>query len=63
MSRSTNPYQDDRGNKDRSITREGGGDLPYPEKGRPEKGRPENGREAIAAPGGPFLAAETMTGG
>ncbi|MCB2116214.1 MAG: ABC transporter ATP-binding protein [Rhodobacteraceae bacterium] len=49
----SNPYQDDRGNNDRSITREGGGDLPYPGKGG----------AAVPAPGGPFLAAENMTGG
>jgi branched-chain amino acid transport system ATP-binding protein len=48
-----NPYQDDRGNKDRSITREGGGDLVLPE---------VSGR-VTTAPGGPFLAAENMTGG
>ncbi|MCW3781075.1 ABC transporter ATP-binding protein [Defluviimonas salinarum] len=53
MSSSRNPYKDDRGNKDRSITKSGGGELEYPTKGG--KARP--------APGGPFLAAENMTGG
>ncbi|MCU9846816.1 ABC transporter ATP-binding protein [Defluviimonas sp. WL0024] len=53
MSSSGNPYKDDRGNKDRSITKSGGGELEYPTKGG--KARP--------APGGPFLAAENMTGG
>ena len=48
-----NPYQDDRGNKDRSITREGGGTIVLP----------EHGGQASAAPGGPFLEAENMTGG
>ncbi|WP_347309826.1 ABC transporter ATP-binding protein [Defluviimonas sp. SAOS-178_SWC] len=53
MSGTGNPYQDDRGNKDRSVTKAGGGELEFPAKG---------GR-AISAPGGPFLAAENMTGG
>src|SRR5690606_17345813 len=53
MSQSQNPYQDDRGNKDRSITRPGGSDTILPETSG--KTRP--------APGGPFLAAENMTGG
>ena len=48
-----NPYQDGRGNKDRSITREGGGELVLPK---------SSGR-TVPAPGGPFLAAENMTGG
>jgi branched-chain amino acid transport system ATP-binding protein len=53
MSKTSNPYQDDRGNKDRSITKDGGGTLVMPE----TKGA------ARPAPGGPFLAAENMTGG
>ncbi len=53
MSRTSNPYQDDRGNKDRSITKDGGGTLELPK----TKGG------ARPAPGGPFLAAENMTGG
>ncbi len=53
MSGKNNPYKDDRGNKDRSITKAGGGELELPTKG---------GR-ATPAPGGPFLAAENMTGG
>lgn len=53
MSGSGNPYRDDRGNKDRSITRAGGGELEIA----------TDGGEAVPAPGGPFLAAENMTGG
>ncbi|MCV2870747.1 ABC transporter ATP-binding protein [Defluviimonas sp. WL0050] len=53
MSKTSNPYQDDRGNKDRSITKDGGGTLDLPK----SKGA------ARPAPGGPFLAAENMTGG
>ncbi|MGB3313681.1 MAG: ABC transporter ATP-binding protein [Albidovulum sp.] len=53
MSKTSNPYQDDRGNKDRSITKDGGGTLVMPE----TKGA------ARPALGGPFLAAESMTGG
>ncbi len=53
MSNTGNPYQDDRGNKDRSITSSGGGTMTLPG---------TTGR-ATAAPGGPFLAAEMMTGG
>ena len=53
MSGTGNPYQDDRGNKDRSITREGGGTSVLP----------EHSGAATPAPGGPFLAAENMTGG
>ncbi|MCB2129288.1 MAG: ABC transporter ATP-binding protein [Rhodobacteraceae bacterium] len=53
MSKTSNPYQDDRGNKDRSITKDGGGGLELPKS--TGKARP--------APGGPFLAAENMTGG
>ncbi len=53
MSGTGNPYQDDRGNKDRSITREGGGTIVLP----------EHTGAATPAPGGPFLAAEGMTGG
>ena len=53
MTRSANPYQDDRGNKDRSITKAGGGTIDDP----------ETGGRVIPSPGGPFLAAEGMTGG
>ena len=53
MTRSDNPYRDDRGNKDRSITKAGGGTID----------NPEGGGSALPAPGGPFLAAEGMTGG
>lgn len=53
MSRSSNPYQDDRGNKDRSITKEGGGEIDATRQSGPTS----------AARGGPFLAAENMTGG
>jgi branched-chain amino acid transport system ATP-binding protein len=53
MTRSQNPYQDDRGNKDRSITKTGTGTVDLAE---------SSGR-ATPAPGGPFLAAEHMTGG
>ncbi|MDJ0823719.1 MAG: ABC transporter ATP-binding protein [Paracoccaceae bacterium] len=49
-----NPYQDDRGNKDRSITNVAGiGTL---------SGLDEGG-EARPAPGGPYLIGENMTGG
>lgn len=48
-----NPYRDDRGNKDRSITRAGGDGFESA----------ETGSAAVPAPGGPFLAAENMTGG
>jgi len=52
MSRDTD-YQDDRGNKDRSITNpRGAGEIPY-----------RKGGTATAAPGGPFLVGEEMTGG
>ena len=51
---SSNPYQDDRGNKDVSITnREGMGSHDFPE----TTGQPR------PAPGGPFLIGEKMTGG
>ena len=53
MSGSGNPWQDDRGNKDRSITRAGVEGLVLP----------ETSGVAVAAPGRPFLAAENMTGG
>ena len=53
MSKTSNPYRDDRGNKDRSITKEGGGTLDLPM----TKGA------ARPSPGGPFLAAENVTGG
>jgi len=51
---SGNPYQDDRGNKDRSITNSGGQGTA---EGSNRKGR------AIPAAGGPFLIGERMTGG
>ncbi len=49
-----NAYQDDRGNKDRSITNpDGAGETPL-----------RDGGPAVAAPGGgPFLIGEAMTGG
>ncbi|WP_397544479.1 ATP-binding cassette domain-containing protein [Roseovarius salis] len=48
-----NPYRDDRGNKDRTITNPAGaGELPL-----------RDGREAEPAPGGAFLTGEHMTGG
>ena len=51
---SGNPYQDSRGNKDLSITNpEAEGELEAPF---------EHG-QAFAAPGGPFLIGDTMTGG
>jgi branched-chain amino acid transport system ATP-binding protein len=50
----SNPYQDDRGNKDRSITNpDGMGTLPH------KRGT----GEARPSPGGPFLIGENMTGG
>jgi branched-chain amino acid transport system ATP-binding protein len=50
---SGNPYHDDRGNKDASITRSHGtGEIPY-----------RKGGKAHASPGGPFLIGENMTGG
>ncbi|MEJ6398246.1 ABC transporter ATP-binding protein [Yoonia sp. 208BN28-4] len=51
---SDNPYQDDRGNKDRSITKSGTGSSSYPV-----------GKDGVAtpAPGGPFLIGDAMTGG
>ena len=51
---SGNPYQDDRGNKDRSITKDSrplGNDAV------------KGGGVARPAPGGPFLIGDTMTGG
>ncbi|MBI6629077.1 ABC transporter ATP-binding protein [Pontibaca salina] len=51
---SGNAYQDDRGNKDRSITKAGG---PGSAEGAMRKGK------AVPAPGGPFLIGENMTGG
>ena len=51
---SDNPYQDDRGNKDRSITRDGGGgEVPY------RKGGAARAADRPAA----FLSGEGMTGG
>ncbi len=50
---STNPYHDDRGNKDRSITNpDGVGEIPTGHRGK-----------AKPSPGGPFLIGESMTGG
>jgi branched-chain amino acid transport system ATP-binding protein len=51
---SGNPYQDDRGNKDRSITNPNGRGTAT---GMNRKGK------AVPAPGGPFLIGESMTGG
>jgi len=53
MSGTGNPYQDDRGNQDLSITRPGGGEIDTTRKSG----------ATTPAPGGPFLAAENMTGG
>ena len=51
---SDNPWQDDRGNKDATITRkEGMSEIPVPT----HEGEPH------PAPGGPFLIGEKMTGG
>ncbi|HEV8033472.1 ABC transporter ATP-binding protein [Yoonia sp.] len=49
-----NPYQDDRGNKDRSITKAGGGTLTA------AKNDPRNSH---GQPGEPFLIGDAMTGG
>ena len=50
---SGNPYQDDRGNKDFSIANpKGGGEISH-----------RKGGSARAAPGGPFLVGDAMTGG
>jgi branched-chain amino acid transport system ATP-binding protein len=51
---SSNPYQDDRGNKDRSITNTAGQGSAMP--------RSKSGA-VTSAPGGPFLIGEAMTGG
>ena len=51
---SGNPYQDDRGNKDATITNTKG-------QGTAENTRKEG--KAVPAPGGPFLIGEAMTGG
>ena len=53
MTKSPNPYHDDRGNKDRSITKAGGGELDLP----------KSRGGARPSPGAPFLAARNMTGG
>ena len=53
MSNTGNPYQDDRGNHDWSIAKQNGEGSSLP----------TEGGDAIPAPGGPFLAAENMTGG
>ncbi len=51
---SKNPYQDDRGNKDVTITNpEGMGSHDFP----------ETTGDPVKAPGGPFLIGEAMTGG
>ncbi|NIZ62723.1 ABC transporter ATP-binding protein [Sedimentitalea sp. CY04] len=53
---SGNPYQDDRGNKDATITRtEGMSSM--------EAGLKHSGEVKPAAPGSPFLIGDTMTGG
>lgn len=51
---SSNPYQDDRGNKDRSITKASGQSASEPVRGD---------GVATPAPGGPFLIGDAMTGG
>jgi len=51
---SDNPYQDDRGNKDRSITKAGGGTM--------KKGH-YTGTKSAAQEGEPFLIGDKMTGG
>lgn len=52
MSRDTNPLRDDRGNKDRTITREGGGTA-----------EPVEGGKAFPASATAFLIGSNMTGG
>ena len=49
-----NPYQDDRGNKDRSITNTGGGTM---------TAAANTARESVAQTGEPFLIGDAMTGG
>lgn len=49
----SDPYQDDRGNSDRSITRDNA----------PGGARPAGHGQARPAPGGPFLIGDAMTGG
>lgn len=51
---SDNPYQDDRGNKDRSITKAGGGTL---------SATNNSPRDSKAQSAEPFLIGDTMTGG
>jgi len=52
---SGNPYQDDRGNKDRTITNpEGAGHMVFDD---------DESGVAVASPGGPFLTGQNMTGG
>ena len=51
---SSNPYQDDRGNKDRSITNAAGQGTATPVR---------KSGATTSAPGGPFLIGEAMTGG
>ena len=53
MSDTGNPYQDDRGNKDRSITKEGTGTV----------GVPRASGATSKAEGQPFLIGDAMTGG
>ena len=49
-----NPYQDDRGNNDRSITNTGGGTM---------TAASNAARESVAQAGEPFLIGDAMTGG
>lgn len=51
---SDNPYQDDRGNKDRSVTKAGGGSLTAAKNAA---------RHSHAQAGEPFLIGDAMTGG
>jgi len=51
---SGSPYQDDRGNKDRSITKDGGGTLSAAKNAR---------RSSQARVDEPFLIGDVMTGG
>lgn len=53
---SSNPYQDDRGNKDRSIANPDGA-------GEAGLRRSGSGKAVKSAPGGPFLIGDSMTGG
>ena len=51
---SDNPYQDDRGNNDRSITKAGGGTM---------SAAKNDPRKSHGQPGEPFLIGDAMTGG